>query len=534
MNATQAIDQLDPQKWTSTDAATRIGILKKIRENLREFGDQLGAADAAMKNNIIGEEIFSQEESLVGTVMPLAGSVTAALDLYEHLLKEGAMPKPLEIQEAPGGRHDILVYPRTAKDKVLAADQKAWIRVKGDPHQTNPLDKATGIIAVLGAGNYSSSLEMIKALFFENCAVVHKPHQLNLETDKIWEKVLAPLIEIGALSFCDPEYGRDLTADSRLSKIYFTGGAETAKAIMASTETPLISECGGNNPCIIIPGDRPWTDKEIEHQAIQLATINKMNGGAVCGRVQTIVTSKHWPQREAFLEALEKAIRDQTPATASYYPGSQETFVNFRQNYPNAKIIQPEEGKHARSDVMLITGAEPDGFASDNEAFCLIITEIPLDIPADAKSFFPAATAFCNEKLLGTLGCAILIDQDALEAHKTELRQAVDDLNYGGIAVNTMPPFVFLSPYLTWGGNEEGKELVSGRGNFGNGLCFDNVEKSILLADFMSAGHMLNTNVATFKETSEKMAWFSAEPSWINLGSLIFSAVKGGFRKKDF
>ena len=303
---------------------------------------------------------------------------------------------------------------------------------------------------------------------------------------------------------------------------------------MASTDAPLISECGGNNPCIIVPGDRPWTDKEIEHQALQLATINKMNGGAVCGRVQTLVTSQHWPQREAFLAALEKAIAEQTPATASYYPGSEETFAAFRENYPEAKILQPEDGKHAHSDVLLITGAEPDGFAASHEAFCLVITEIPLDVPADAKSFFPAATEFCNEQLLGTLGCAILCDQDTLKVHKPELRKAVDDLNYGGIAVNTMPPFVFLSPYLTWGGNEEGKELVSGRGNFGNGLCFDNVEKSILLADFMSAGHMLNTNIATTRATSEKMAWFSAEPSWLNLGSLIFSAVKGGFRKKDF
>ena len=534
MNATQAIDQLDPIQWSATSAADRIKILKQIRENLSQLGGELAVADAGMKNKILGEETYSREESLVGTVMPLAGSVTAAIDLYEHLVKEGKMPEPLDIQPAPGGRHDILVYPRTVKDKVLAADQKAWIRVKGEPHQTNPLDKPAGIIGVLGAGNYSSSLEMIKALFFENCAVVHKPHSLNYDTDQIWEKVLHPLIEAKALSFCDPDQGRELTADPRLSKIYFTGGADTAKAITASTDTPLISECGGNNPCIIIPGDRPWTEKEIEHQAIQLATIDKMNGGAVCGRVQTIVTSKHWPQREAFLTALEKAIREQTPATASYYPGSEETFAKFRENYPDAKLIQPENGKRKHSDVLLITGAEPDGFAAYHEAFCLVITEIPLDVPADAKSFFPAATAFCNEKLLGTLGCAILCDGDTLKTHKKELRQAVDDLNYGGIAVNTMPPFVFLSPYLTWGGNEDGKELVSGRGNFGNGLCFDNVEKSILMADFTSAGHMLNTNVATFKDTSEKMAWFSAEPSWRNLGSLIFAAVKGSFRKKDF
>ncbi len=57
-----------------------------------------------------------------------------------------------------------------------------------------------------------------------------------------------------------------------------------------------------------MPGDRPRAGKELTHQAVQIATIGKLNGGAVCGRVQTLATSKHWPQREAFLTALRQAI----------------------------------------------------------------------------------------------------------------------------------------------------------------------------------------------------------------------------------
>ena len=45
-------------------------------------------------------------------------------------------------------------------------------------------------------------------------------------------------------------------------------------------------------------------------------------------------------------------------------------------------------------------------------------------------------------------------------------------------AVN-IPPLVFTNPDLTWGGNEEGTEMVSGSGNFGNLLCFENAEKSV-------------------------------------------------------
>ena len=44
---------------------------------------------------------------------------------------------------------------------------------------------------------------------------------------------------------------------------------------------------------------------------------------------------------------------------------------------------------------------------------------------------------------------------DSPAASRRLLDQALTSLSYGGIAVNTMPPFVFLSPYLTWGGNEK-------------------------------------------------------------------------------
>ncbi|WP_211342425.1 aldehyde dehydrogenase family protein [Litoreibacter halocynthiae] len=124
----------------------------------------------------------------------------------------------------------------------MYADRSGRIRVKGEPKQVNPMDKPAGIIAVLGAGNYSSSLEMMKAMFFENCAVVHKPHHLNEETDAVWAKIMQPLIDHGVLSFCASDQSLDLTVDPRLSEIYFTGGTGTAQAIMSATGTPLISE----------------------------------------------------------------------------------------------------------------------------------------------------------------------------------------------------------------------------------------------------------------------------------------------------
>ncbi len=378
MNATQAIDQLKPQKWAATSAPERLHLLEEIRENMKTYADELAASDTRMKNDIMGEDLFTDAMSMTATVVPLANTVTACIELYESLVK-GEMLKPISITKVKDDLYDIHVFPQHAKDKIMYSDRKDFLRVKGEPKQINPLDKPAGIIAVLGAGNYSSSLEMVKAMFLENCAVVHKTHHLNEATDEIWAKIMQPLVDFGALSFCDASEGRALTQDERLYKIYFTGGTGTAQAIINASDTEVVSECGGNNPCIIVPGDSPWAEKEIQHQAVQIATMAKLNGGAVCGRPQTIVTSKNWAQRDQFLDALKKAIAEETPAEGTYYPGSDKVAAGFKENHPEAEILKPEGGNFKHADFIVITGVAEDGYAVTHEAFCQIIDEVPLN-----------------------------------------------------------------------------------------------------------------------------------------------------------
>ncbi|NME72383.1 aldehyde dehydrogenase family protein [Flammeovirga aprica] len=533
MTAQEAFDNLDPQGWAQQPPHVRLHLLEEVRDRMRLFASDLAIADGDMKNELLGEDLYSYGMNLIATVVPVANTLTACIHLYENIIK-GHMPSPEKITQISDQIYDVEVKPLDAKDRLMSATQKMHLRIKGEPKQINPLEKPAGIIAVSGAGNYSSSLEMVKAMFLENKAVIHKPHQLNAKTDEVWEKIFEPLIEAKAIAFIDHAEGKAMTTLEGLDKIYFTGSTAVAKAIDAASSTPLISECGGNNPCIIVPGDQPWSKKEIEHQAIQIATISKLNGGAVCGRVQTLVTSKHWPQREEFLDALERAIEDQTPAAGTYYPGSDKVLEKFMSYYPDAKVLKPEGGKYKNANFVVIRDIDQDSFAVQNEAFCQIIDEVALDLPANASEFLPHAVEFCNTKLLGTLGSCILIDEKTKKHHKPAVDQAVTDMEYGAVTVNTMPPFVFLSPYLTWGGNEEGKEFVSGIGNFGNTYCFENIEKSILEDQFMSMGHMMNTNKKAFDHLGTNMAEFSMHPSWGKLTKMLGTTAVDNFRKKDF
>jgi hypothetical protein len=533
MTAQEAYNSLDSKKWASTSAAERLHLLEEVRNNLRTHTKELAKADNDMKNELMGEEIFREPESMISTAVPVANNLSACIHLYESIL-HGKMPEPINITEVKDDIYDVELAPLDAKDKMLAGTQKFHLRVKGQPKQVNPMDKPAGVIAVSGAGNYSSSLEMVKAMFLENKAVIHKPHKLNEETDKVWEKIFQPLIDEKAIVFIPASEGRAMTTLEGLDKIYFTGSTEAAKAIDAAAQVPLISECGGNNPLIVVPGDNEWSEKELAHQANHVITAAKLNGGAVCGRPQTIVTSKHWPQRRVFLDALKRSIVDETPAAGTYYPGSDDVRKSFIEQHPNAEMLSPENGRFKNGEFVFIEDVGEDSYAVKNEAFCQILDEVALDVPTNATDFLEAATDFCNNELLGSLGCMLLVDEKTKKAHQTAVDTAVTELNYGGIAVNTIPPLIFLSPLLTWGGNEEGKEFVSGTGNFGNVYCFENIEKSILIDDFMSMGHMLRTNQKAFDHLAIHMTDFAVHPTWMNFTRLMGGAVVDSFRGKDF
>ncbi|MBX7210258.1 MAG: aldehyde dehydrogenase family protein [Verrucomicrobiaceae bacterium] len=534
MNAHQAIDWVDADKWRKTSAREKLELLKTLQKRIKEYQSALYEAELTL-HKIDKDDPSQLHRSGYARIAPIgiAKNVAICIEVYESLVK-GEMPKPMEVKKVGDGLYDAYVFPHTKMDKLLNGNCHGYIRVRGEPKQVSPLDKEGGITAILGAGNFTSAFEMIRALFMENCVIVFKSPRINLGVDAIWEEVFEPLIEYRAVSYCHPDYGHDLVKDSRLKNIYLTGGVPAAKAILNSTDIPLISELGGNNPALIVPGNRPWTKEEIAHQAQAIVSGSKMNGGAVCGRLQTIVTSKNWPQRREFLDALETAIRDETPAFINWYPGTDKNLEGFKNAYPEAKVIKPEGGKLDNSEFVLIEGAETDGYATKHEAFCQVLAEVPLDSEPTVKDFLEKAVSFCNDDLLGTLGCSIIVDDGTLEENRVSIERAVTDLRYGAVAINQMPFSVGATFWLTWGGNEEGKELASGRGNFGNPMGLENTEKSILYCPFMSPTHLMFTNKKLFHDQSIGVINHAIEPTWFHFAALVVSSLACHGRKRDF
>nr|MDJ0823501.1 aldehyde dehydrogenase family protein [Paracoccaceae bacterium] len=482
------------------------------------FAEELGAADAGMKGGQTAPGAVSDAEGIAATVTPMANTLLGIRHLYECLIS-GAMPAANGSRKIGDDLYEVDVFPILPKDKMLAGQARGYLHVAGTPKQVSPLEKPAGVIAISGAGNYSSSIEMAMALFLENKAVIHKPHQLNEASDAVWAKVFAPLIERRAVAFIGSDQGREMPALEGLNAIYFTGSTGVAHAIQKAASAPLVSECGGNNPCLIVPGS--WTEEEMQRWAVQIASVGKLNGGAVCGRPQTIIASKNWPQRDAFLAALRAAIADQTFGTTTYYPGVDKTKEAFLANQSTAEVLTPGGEAHPNAEFVLIPGIKEDDFAVTNEAFYQIFSELPLDTENNADDFLTKAAAFCNDRLLGSLGCMILVDNETFNANEDRIQQAIRALNYGGIAVNNIPPNVWLNAYLTWGGcGERTEDFVSGVGNFGKALNFENIVKSLIIDDF-AAQTFAFTDRAQMDHIYEKSAKHAVRQDWTAFAELM-------------
>jgi acyl-CoA reductase-like NAD-dependent aldehyde dehydrogenase len=543
--AADAIGRLDKAKWAATSAEDRLALLKQIQLNLRVAQYELSAAEASMKNARLDKpeiELYTPALTTITTVIPMANNISGAIALYESLISTGTPLEPGSITKVhntdptivDSDLYDIVVAPRTWKETIFYGSRQDRIRVGGTPTRVGPLQRPTQVVGILGAGNYNAPVEIIKAIFFNNCVVAFKPHPLNDTLVSLLAQILSPLIDGCCLSFCASDQGPALTKDTRVDLIYFTGGRPTAETIMSTTQTPLICEAGGVNPTLLVPSDRPWTASELAHHALQIVSMGKANGGHICARPQLVVTCRQWSQREEFLKAMETAIKDTSFATGSYYPNTSKVMDEFAAKYPTAKRIQPEHGKYGKSsDVLWIVGDSEDGYACQTEAFCQVFSEVALDTPPNATEFLASATNFCNHKVNGSLVAAIILDETTRKNHTQALDQAVTDLQFGTIGINLMAAHAFSSEYLSWG---EYTVLGNGGRDFGNLFGYQNVNKCILEDIFVSPAQLKFVNKAALTNVLTALSEYSVWNSWYNLGKMLYAAIKGQIlgRRKDW
>jgi len=91
MTAQESYNLVDPTIWAKTPIVERLEIIESVQKNLQKYSKELGAADAKMKNDLLGEQAISLQEGMGSTIMAMGNTLMGIHHLYESLM-HGEMP----------------------------------------------------------------------------------------------------------------------------------------------------------------------------------------------------------------------------------------------------------------------------------------------------------------------------------------------------------------------------------------------------------------------------------------------------------
>ena len=489
--------------WSHLTLGQRARLLERLHATTAT-GAQEWADTAALSKGLEPGHPLRGEEWLSG---PYAALV--ALEAYRRsieALAEGGSPLDgIKTDAAPGGRLRAHTFPLNAMDGLLLSGYsgEVWFapgvtpmraRMAAGLGQRHPAQSG-GVGLVLGAGNVTSIpvLDVLYELLAHNRVVLLKVNPTQDALIPVYERALAPLIQAGFLRIVRGAgaVGAYLTGHSGIDHVHITGAAPTFDAIVWGTgaaatrrrregrpqlKKPITAELGGVSPIIVVPGE--WSDADLRYQAEHIVTMRLQNSGHNCIAGQVVLVSSDWPQRAAFLAELRRAF-GAAPARPVWYPRSDEKLEAAASSYPNATRC----GDGTR--LLIEVGAEEDATALETTEYFAPVLGV-VDIPGNGQEFLDAAVAHANDKLAGTLGVNVLIDPVTQAVLGDGFENAIADLRYGAISINSWTAFAFLTPTLTWGGYPGGtlENVVSGIGVVHNALLLDGVERSLTRGPF--------------------------------------------------
>lgn len=531
------------QRWVDLGMTERILLLEQLKD--RTLAESARWVELTCRSH--GQELDSP-----GSGHPwLGGPMTTMrnISLLIDTLKAGGQPKPPSLSEGPDGRQVARVYPETFLDKLLmpGITGDVWIEA-GKPASQGRFYREgakAAVCLVLGAGNVNSigPMDVLYKLYAEGEVCILKMNPVNEYVGPVIEDIFKPLIDEGFLAvvYGGAEVGKYLTGHRLVETLHITGSDHTHDAIIwgqsreeqaakkaagsPACTKPISSELGCVTPVIIVPGD--WSEKELNYQARQIAGQVFNNGSFNCNAAKVLVTSKNWPQRDAFLDKLRELFRSSEPHKA-YYPGAETRYAGFLENYPHAEVLG-EDGEEIVPWTLIPNVAPELGeFGLTQEAFCGVLCETALDA-SDAESFLRRAVSFCNDCVWGNLSCSIVIDPRCESAHRETLEWAVAELRYGGVGVNVWPGMIYGLVTTTWGaypGNTL-EDIRSGQGVVHNSYLFDHPEKSVVRAPFvMSPPAVWAAGHRTVHQVGRKLTAFEHSKSIWKIPGLAISALK--------
>jgi len=386
-----------------------------------------------------------------------------------------------------------------------------------------PQESEKGASIVLGAGNqnFLTSVDVIERAFRHKECVFLKHHPIRPFIADALAHIFAPLVEHGAYAQClDSDLAgahEAFICHQSVTHVHMTGSGATHDRIVASLKKAgradkvgFTSELGCVSPWIICPGtvnEGKWEDAAIEHHATMLTSAFKSSCSMNClsPKVLVLPSEELWPQRTAFLEALQKRMAA-TPDVPPYYPGAHKRYADFAKEYSDAQKIEapPSQTVEEASakpvypgqdftmlpsllvNVGTIGAADCKTYALQNEAFSPVLAIATVDCQT-AKDFPMAAAQAVNKQLFGNLSCTVICPDERDEV----LDKAIKELDYGCIALNMWVALAYGNAFCVWGaapGKYRPDNPQSGTDFVGNAANVPNVEKGVVTSPFVNKG----------------------------------------------
>ncbi|MFH1105480.1 MAG: aldehyde dehydrogenase family protein [Actinomycetota bacterium] len=538
--------------WVEVPLREKVGHLREVMSRFGEVSADLvrdALAAKGVDRSYAGEDWVSGPLSVLRTARFLAATL-------EGIDRTGRVPLPDgAIRERPDGQVAVDVMPGDGWDRIQYPRWRAEVRMEpavgyaearhhlGGIH-TKP-DTATAAVAVvLGAGNVASigPLDLIHKLFVEGHVAILKFNPVNEYVGPHVEHAFTRLVDAGFVRFAygGPSVGDHLVHHPSVDEVHLTGSEHTYNAIVfgpgaggatrRARGEPLLrkritAELGNVSPVIVVPGG--WKERDVAYQAEHVVTQVVQNAGYNCNAAKVIVLPQRWPQRGAFLDAVE-ALLAARPERPSYYPGTEQRFARAAAGAASVRVFgTARPGVIPPAIIEDLDPREPSP-AFTEEAFCQVVatTSLPGDDPAE---YLDRAVAFCNERLRGSLNATLLIDTATGRSLGPALARAVSALRYGAVGVNLWAAAAFPLGVTPWGafpGNPP-SDIQSGSGFVHNARLVDRPEKTVMSAPFLQypkpPWSVFHRHSA---EALERAAAFEAGPGPIRLLRLLGSALR--------
>jgi len=543
-------------EWATTPLAGKRRLLEAVRGATASVADEwvrvcCQGKGIATRSPAAGEEWMSGPYAVLSSV--------AALIRLLKALEAGVNPLDrLRARALPGGQVALRVFPSVPEDRLVPGySAEVWLRPgvtleqarAGVARRLRDPGLPGRVALVLGAGNISSipPLDAVAKLYQDNAVALIKLNPVNAYLEPVLNRALAPLVERGFVRVTSGgvDVGSYLAHHPEVDSVHITGNATSHDALVFGPgeegarrrrarepllTKPVTSELGGVGPVVVVGGR--WSDAALRAQAENVATQRLHNSGFNCIATQIVVLPRSWPQADRFLEHLRRALRA-APGRRALYPGAGDRQRAAVATHPGAELLggDPEVPRTLLADLDPGDPAEP-AFRTEYFGPVLGVTRLPGD---SAAEFLDNAAAFCNERLMGDLGAALIAAPRTLRELGPRFEAGIARLRYGTVAVNCWVGPIFGMPRATWGafGGHDVHDVGSGVGIVHNALLLDpgHVERTVGRGSFRPWPRPLwfVTN-RTAEVTGERMTRFAAETSWARALPRVLAAIASSLR----